>query len=208
VLIAEGKGGETDKLLVEIQNRLNTKNGGGQADALTADLRAAWLYSAGKFDELEKLAGKGRASNRRTPDRFAALVELGRLREAAEMLKPQAPGSADPYGLLILSVAWKQAGNEEQASGTRAEAVKAMAMDRPESAIAAGWLAGGRAVSVEDAQDLAMTPDRKRMLLVALAEVYPENSAGMLAAARHLNTDRTFPYHLINRLTESARAAK
>jgi tetratricopeptide (TPR) repeat protein len=207
VFITQDRADEMKKLLAGCESNVRAKYPGAE-DEVMSDVRAHLLYSSGKFEELQKLGSPNGVRRGKTPDRFDALVELGRLQDAADALKARGADKADAFEILALSAAWKQTGNDEKASTTRTQAVEALLTDRPGCEIAAKWLKDGRPVPLEDVLDLSIPPERKKTLLVALAQITPENSAAFLAAARRLNVSRSFPFHLINRLTDTASSPK
>ena len=207
VFIAQGRTDEMKKLLAGCENNVRAKYPGSE-DEVMSDVQAHFLYSSGKFDELQKLGAEKTTRRSKPPDRYDALVELGRLQDAADALKARGADKTDAFEILALSAAWKQAGNDEKASAARAQAVEALLTDRPGSEIAAKWLKDCQPVPLEDVLDLSMPPARKKILLAALAQMTPDNSATFLAAARRLNVSRSFPFHLINRLTDTASSPK
>jgi hypothetical protein len=198
VLIAQDKNDEVEKLIATYQKNDLAKNKLPDEPALNL-LKARLFYSAGKFSELEQLTLKRKSTAAMTA-RFNALVELGRLPEAVELLKVNDPEHASPFESLALSLAWKNSGNEDQAAAFRKRAIDVLAAGRPDYLTAAEFLKRDQPGSMEELMDVSLPPEQKALFLVAMAQRFPETGPELIKTARNLNVTRDFPFHLINRL--------
>jgi tetratricopeptide (TPR) repeat protein len=198
VLIAQDRNDEVEKLIATYQKNDLAKNKLPDEPALNL-LKARLFYSAGKFSELEQLTLKRKSTAAMTA-RFNALVELGRLPEAVELLKVNDPEHASPFESLALSLAWKNSGNEDQAAAFRKRAIDVLAAGRPDYLTAAEFLKRDQPGSMEELMDVSLPPEQKALFLVAMAQRFPETGPELIKTARNLNVTRDFPFHLINRL--------
>lgn len=199
VFAAQNKTEAWEKLNAATRQQLQGSRGDTVEGWLT-DLQAHYLYAAGQFDSLENLGVKKKLS-RHPPRNFQALIELGRLSEAAELLNAQPAGQRDPFDVLALSVAWHAAGDESQSLATRNQAVALLGAGRSDFVAASELLQRTEAASPAEIMDVSITPQETALLLIAVAQKFPARAPEFLAAARPLNASRQFPYHLINRLT-------
>ena len=111
--------------------------------------------------------------------------------------------STDPFHYLTVSIAWKNAGDEEQATAWRMRAKELFATGRAEHVKIARMLGSNDPVTLAELNDLAISAKTKAILLVALAQRSPNQSAELLKTARILSVDRSYPHHLIQRLSEA-----
>ncbi len=195
LFVLQNKSNELENLTASYRRDLRAADE-DQADDTMTDLNTLLFYAAGRFEDMQKLSRP--SGSRPAPGNFQALVELGRLQEAAAAL--QAP-RATPFDLLALSVAWKQAGNDTQAYSCRDHAIQLLAKGRIEHMAMAEILQRTQAVPLDEIMDLSLSPGEKALLLTALAQRFPQGNAELLAAARRLNFMPQFPFHLINRVT-------
>jgi tetratricopeptide (TPR) repeat protein len=196
----QGRTEDLNKLIASYRREVQSSDGTRAALAV-AEFQASFLYAAGDFDALEKLL---RNLKRVSPERFYALVELGRLPEAAEMIKAPHDSPPNIVNILSLCAAWKNAGNEVEAAACRDQAVQVLARGRIDEMLAAQFLKRDQPTPLDEIMDLPILPSEKALLLVVQAQRFPKNNAPLLAAARKLNALPQFPYHLLNRLTAPA----
>jgi tetratricopeptide (TPR) repeat protein len=204
VLIAQNKDDEARRIVADYQRRAQAQlkeDAGSSVESLHRYL----LYSLGDFAALEKRTATDKSEAGRTYFHHA-LVETGRLPEAEKVYPLNDRNATDPFHFLSVSLAWRQAGDSEKAAAWRGRAVELLLAGRAEYVQAAEFLKRNQAVQWAEVQDLALQAKLKAVLLVALAQRFPENSSELLRFARLLNVDRAYPYHLIRRLTQSAPA--
>ena len=72
---------------------------------------------------------------------------------------------------------------------------------------AARFLSRAEPPSDADIDSMVLPPPAKSMLLVALAQKYPQAASRILPLARKFNIERSFPYHLLNRITAQTQAS-
>jgi hypothetical protein len=178
---------------------------GNERQALSASLQRHALYAIGDFAGLEKAAstdqsrgGKGVLAE--------ALLEQGRLDEAVKLQFPEDAEESLVFQ-LSLAVAFNLAGNADAAAAWKDRAIKAMENSSWELSQASELLAGSAAPRREDWAGLSVSLPLKALTLTLLAQMHPEAKAELAAAARLLNVQRQFPYHLVQRATADARPA-
>jgi hypothetical protein len=129
-----------------------------------------------------------------------ALVEQGRLAEAEKLFPRNSAEDEGPFHVLAFSVAWHAAGNEEKAAQWFAGAVELMRSGTPETAVCAGLLTGREPPPLEEILDLGQAPSKMAIILVALAQRFPDRSKKYFAAARKINRVLTYPHYLLRRI--------
>jgi Tfp pilus assembly protein PilF len=169
------------------------------ADAMDSEL----LYMTGDFAALEKMSRQDPSPAGRN-HLFTAMIEQNRPLEAAQLIPSNDASVKDPFQLLAMSLAWRVAGNAAEAGKwqDRASALFRSSGDREHVAD----LLSGRiepTAEIVNALGLAMPP--KALLLASLAFSHPDRRSELAAAARRLNVERVFPYHLVQRATEDTR---
>jgi hypothetical protein len=102
---------------------------------------------------------------------------------------------------LALAVACRETGNSSEAERWRLKAHDALAKGNEDSAQAAALLERATAPTLAEARTLTLPPQLKSVWLAALIQQHPEARASLSPLARSLNVDRTFPYHLVQRIT-------
>lgn len=133
-------------------------------------------------------------------ERFRALVEAGRLPEAARFFEP-ADVKTDGYPELCLSIGYTQQGDSKEAGRWYARAIERLAAGPAEKRAAAEVLRKGTGAGPADLTFHSM-PSERAILLVALAQQDSDHRDDFLARAAKLNHTREFPYHLLNRASE------
>ena len=195
VLATEGKPDEATRVIARFESALGG-NGAAAAGDLTMAMRREALYMEGRFKELEKMA-----STRRDPaarnDLFEALVEQGRLGEAARIHPLDEAGNNDPYHFLAMSVAWRLQGDAPAARPWLDRAVALFEAGDADWRRAAALLTRTGAPSDAEVKEIVQPPVAKAILLAALAQLRPDRRAELAAAARRVNQTRNYPYHLV-----------
>jgi len=132
---------------------------------------------------------------------FTALVELGQLDEATKLFPLDDKSISNPYHFLNTAMAYRQAGNVEEANRWLARAEELFAAGDTDMARAAAVLSKIDAPTQAELDAIALRPDGKAALLAALAQLHPESRATYAMQARAMNVDRSFPHYLIDRVT-------
>jgi tetratricopeptide (TPR) repeat protein len=173
------------------------------AEEVVASLHTRLAYAAGDLETVLTNATKLNAEVAQFY-RVRVLAESGRAKEAAQLLDAAKEGLPDPFEVLAFSLACARAGETALAETWRTKALRELAEGRADSAAAAQMLERAQPAPLAEALDLSLAARHKAILLVALAERSPTESAALRAAARQLNVTREFPYHLVNQLTGTA----
>jgi tetratricopeptide (TPR) repeat protein len=200
VLVAQGKNEEARQWVTAYEREAVARFKREAAQQIMP-VRRNLHYAVGDFAALEKTAG-GDSSLPARQALFQALIETGRVAEAVKVFPINDPQAADPWRLLIVSIAWQRAGAAPQAAAWRDRAAELFARSRREWRPVAGILRRTQPPPLTELIELPLTPKPKAILLVALAQRFPAQSAELLAKARLFNVDRSFPYWLIERSTK------
>jgi hypothetical protein len=134
--------------------------------------------------------------------RFRALLELGRVAEAVALFPIDGSPAEDPFHFLTVSLAWQGAGDATQAAQWRRRAVDLASQGDAEYRLAAQLLERGQPVPLNEVLNLSLNPKYKAILMLALAQQFPQQSRDFTAFIKKLNVERSFPFHLINRLVD------
>lgn len=204
-LISQGNRDAILKEIADCERRWGTRRAFRGQDPMQV-LKCYVYYSLGDFAALEKIV-----TNDRTPEgRQAlawALIEQGRLDEALKLAPTENDADEKPWHELALSIACGSAGKNDLATDWRNRSLKAMAESNEDVLHAAGFLSRPEPPSDADIDSMLLPPRAKSMLLAALAQKYPQAAARLLPLARKFNVDRSFPYHLLNRITAPNQAS-
>jgi tetratricopeptide (TPR) repeat protein len=206
-LIAAGKDVEAQKAVQSLTTAAVARYGDDARETCNL-VRNRVLYASGDFAGMEKAALTDRSPAGRQA-LFQARVELGRVAEALQAM-PTAENDPEekPFQLLSVALAWGLAGNAAEAQTWQDRALRALDEGDDDYARAAALLRRATDVPPTDLDGVVITISSKAVLLAFLAQQHPNQRAALAAAARRLNVERTFPYHLIQRATASAAAAK
>ena len=196
-LAAQARRDEAVKAAAAYDQATVAKYGAAAHDS-TAGVRFHALYAAGDFSGLEKATAKVPGSALHLVE---ALIEQGRVAEAAKAL-PKGLGSA--VHALALACANLTAGRTTEAERWIEQAKSILAEGNTESARAGALLAESGSTLVTDATDIHISPAFKALVITTLFLRHPETRAELAPLARRLNVGRSFPYHLVQRLTATA----
>ncbi|MCX6896121.1 MAG: hypothetical protein NTZ16_11605 [Verrucomicrobia bacterium] len=178
-------------------------NYGSQLAEITAGLRAQALYAAGNFAELEKINGLPASATRRFV--AEALIEQGRVTEGEKMLESQENSPGKLVDALALTVAFLQAGDKAAAEKWQRQAHHLLAAGNMDSVQAAMFLNSRTMPTLAEAQALMLPLKTKAVLLAAMIKLHPEARAEFAPLVHNLNVvERTFPFHLVRRITTTA----
>jgi len=167
--------------------------------SVEAAIRRHTLYLLGDFASLAK-AASGKTPAERT-QRAQALLEQGQLDEAAKSLPPASDDDDLVVESLVLSAAYRQAGNAAESDRWLARARQSLESGDEDSAQAAAWLADAPPRDASAAKAVTVPPRLKAALLVAVIARHPELRGQLAPLAARLNIDRSFPYRFVERFT-------
>jgi len=172
----------------------------GAVEAVAASWLAL-LYLQGDFAKV--LADSAALAKPEQKTRYAiqAHLELGQPGEAEKLLAGDQPADGDLC--LLMSMAWRRAGDAAKAALWRERAVKKFASGRTDARLSAELLGKGEALELKAAEDLSLEAQEKAIVLAALAESCPAKRPELLALARKLNFSRWFPHRMLEQLTEA-----
>jgi tetratricopeptide (TPR) repeat protein len=206
-LIAAGKDADAQKAVQSFTTAAVSRYGDDARETCNA-VRNRVLYATGDFAGMEKAALTDRSpAGRRAL--FQARVELGRVAEAVQAM-PTIDNEADekPFQLLSVALAWGLAGNAAEAQTWQDRALRALDEGDDDYVRAAALLRRPTDLTPAELDGVVITISSKAVLLAFLAQQHPNQRASLAAAARRLNVERVFPYHLIQRATAAAAATK
>jgi len=176
---------------------------GTEGQWLTSAIQYHTYYALGDFEKLKNAALDDRTALGRNA-LLAAFVEQGQLDEAVKLLPTETESDEKPVLLLALSVAYRRAGNPTAANDWQMRAADALQNGNQDSALAAELLNKSALPTRTEVENVPISPQLKAVILAALAQRYPEGRAELAGLARKLNVERTFPFHLVQRVTTSA----
>lgn len=198
VLTAAGRPGDAEQVLKKFEVALRAAGGAGDP-ALARSLKYHLLYARGEFEALA--AVKGDAIEERRA-RVWGLLELGRLAEAAEVFPLSNATIPDMVHLMVMSAAWRAAGDEEKADQWRRRAASAPDGEEESGSGIRQVLAAKAAPEPEKVLDLEADPSSKAVLLAGLALRFPARAAEYKVLARRLNAGLAYPHHWLTRVTQ------
>ena len=201
-LAAQGYKEEAIKSAATFQRKLIDRYG-QEARGTGSQLNWLALYCAGDFAGLERAAAAEPSSFARQVQ-SEALLEQGRIADAMKIVKGVAANEKEASWFLTLAIASQQAGDTKAAAEWRGKAVELMKREEKDHVRASAFLERATAPTADEIQEILLPPSDKAILLCALYQLHPEDSA-LAAAARRFNIDLAFPHHLIQRVTENAK---
>ncbi len=196
VLAAQDKRAAADALLTAYERLLPVR----AREISVPVVRNFLLYQFGDFTALEKSAARDLSPAGRS-SLFFALIEQGRLAEATRLHPLNELLVEDPYHFLTVSVAFKLAGDNSSADAWRERGRQLLVNGDRGDARAAALLRMTASELPAALDDLVIGPKPQSILLTVLAQMHPEKAAALNAAARQLNFDRSYPFHLVRRVT-------
>jgi tetratricopeptide (TPR) repeat protein len=198
VLVTSGRTNEAAQVVGAFE-RAGRGEGEGAA-ALTRFIRRRYLYELGDFAGLERESLPDRTPAGRAA-LFQAQLELGRVVEALQTRKAMGEDGPPDYGIvdLMISLAWELQGRSDEAHQWRERAATALAAGDKDHQRAGDMLRGSLPPTIEEVHSVVLPPDAKAIWLACLARRHPDRRAELTDAARRLNVDPSFPYHLVRR---------
>ena len=167
----------------------------------TADvLRRHALYATGDFAALEKASPRNGSAQVKS-DFAHSLIEQGRLLEAVKALPPSDDNANQLIDTLALAIVSRQSGDTAQADHWLAQSREMLANGNEDDVQASLLLSATEPPSLSEARELALRPQLKAILLLAVTTWHPETRAELTPLIRQLNVERTFPFHLVRRGT-------
>jgi len=197
VLAAQGRRTEAENAIADLA-RATRSRFPTFAEEARRTVQNHFLYSIGDFAGLEKAARADHSPAGRTA-LFLALIEQNRLEEATRVYSVD--DVKDPLVLLAVSLAWQMAGNTNEAQQWQAPLLKTLHSGGADSLRTAAMLEGRAAPSPSSLADIIVPAPLKAALIADLAVTHPDRRDKLNAAARQLNVERSFPYHLVQRAT-------
>jgi tetratricopeptide (TPR) repeat protein len=197
VLVAAGKRKEAEQTIADLV-RATRARFPASAEQVQRVVQNHYLYAVGDFAGLEK-ANRLDKSLTGKVHLFCALLEQNRLEEATTIYS--AEKVKEPLFLLALSLTSHLAGKPGEAQQWQAPLLQAFHSSGADGLRAADLLEGKVEPTQSALDAIVLSPTLKAALLADLAATHPDRRKELNAAARQLNVDRSFPYHLIQRAT-------
>ena len=119
---------------------------------------------------------------------FDTSVLRGKLKEAADMVKPDDPESSNSHGLVYLAAV--RAGDQELAQTQWNALLSDLKKGNRDQKQFAKLLAGTKPLTDRAAQRAPIDPSSKRVLLTVLAQRFPDHAKELLPLAKRLNFQR------------------
>lgn len=175
---------------------------GSDADPLANAAQYHAFYAAGEFDKMKALAMTDKSDTAKWIQAIS-LIERGQIDEAVKALPSEMDVQDHTVFCLVIAVAYAHSGNETAAAQWRSRGIDALGRGNEDSVQAANLMKRGTPPTHQELADLAISPKMKAVICVVLAQEYPQARGELTGFARKLNADRTFPYHLIQRASDS-----
>jgi len=180
------------------------KKYGTSAQKLTDTIRYHTLYAIGDLAGLEKAAADDNTPSGREV-LVAALIEQGRMAEAAQRLSSGSDDEDQVVLMVAMAVACRQAGQPAEAEKWQGQMVAELQKGNEDFVAAARLFRPGAAPDPAAVQEVNLPPRMKAVLIALLSQQYPEHRSELATLARRLNVERNFPFHLVRRVTAEAR---
>ncbi len=165
------------------------------ADMGRLHFQAVAQYAAGNRTEFVKVAAQIPSAQRK----FEVALTDGQLEIAAKAVDE---GIADSDAAeLLLYVAGSMAEREDFAAVHLRAAIEGLKKSTRDERTLAAWL-GDKKPSAKDACDMLLTPQQKRVALLALAVRYPADKAAYVEAAKKFDYDHAFPHLFVKNAIE------
>ena len=200
VLTAAGKTNDVPEVMQAFERFIARQQEGSYE--FTSYLRRHVLYLREDFAALEKFGIADRSVLGKLT-LYQALLEQGRVKEALRVRAAGTVNEDDPFQALTISLAWTISGQPAEARDWRERAATALGAGDYDFERVATLLRSSTAPSREQLDEVVLPADSKAILLAVLAHQFPEQRGELCAASRRLNVERSFPFHLVQRATES-----
>jgi hypothetical protein len=201
-LFAKGNREATLQEVSDFEKKWLAKNGVRGQEPLTS-LKQFAFYGVGDFAELEKAAARDKSTEGKAMLE-AALLEQGKIEAAPHSPDPTEDLDEKPWHDMGWSIAYGGSGHQQGARDWLDRAIKTMKNGSEDFVQAASLLESATPPTDADIENVLLPPRAKAMLLTALGQKFPQAAPQLFALARKFNIERSFPYHLMNRVTSSA----
>ena len=140
---------------------------------------------------------------------FQGLLEQGRVAEALKANPADPEDSWEESGIyaLVVSLAWSLERNTAEAGQWRDRAITALETGNADAWRAAQLLRRDVASTEAELDAVYLAANSKAILLACLSVRHPARRDVLASAARRLNVERGFPYHLLQRATQPGTTA-
>jgi len=163
------------------------------------------LYGLGDFAELEKSAATDKSIEGKQMLAIV-LIEQGRLEEALKLSVVEEDAEEKPWHLAEMAIACRSAGQEAQANEWLDKAIKAMEGGNEDLAHAAIFLS--RATPPTESELEGGRPAAEGQSHVpspSYGQKFPRGGPRNFSRSpARFNLERSFPYHLVNRVTAAS----
>jgi tetratricopeptide (TPR) repeat protein len=202
VLLAQSRSAEAAKIVAGAQQQAQAMQA-QDAGALSGFQALNWeyCYAAGDFTKLEQSATKNSSLPGARNTLFVALLEQGKIAEALRATPLDKPKVDDAGTLLTVVLVYLAAHDNQQAQVWLKRAVDLMRTGSPDMARAAALFGDDAVLTPESIRAVELDWKVKSLVLTTLGMLHPEKRQEFFAAARRLNVDLSYPYHLVRRLT-------
>lgn len=170
----------------------------GTADAMFG---AVALYFEGNLDQCLEHCRRSHGPDLRSV-KLHSLLALGRVKEATDD-KTLIEGSKDPNEALAISLAWRMAGNSEQADRWLDQGAEGLAHMGRSGRLAAAALRARQAPPLRNIERIYLGSRWQTLICSLLAARFPEQRQDYMAAARRYNVRLGPPHQLVKRATQS-----
>jgi hypothetical protein len=183
--------------------RLCQSRYGSDGDQLVSAVRYHVYYAIGDFEKLKIAAMKDQSAAGRIVMAMA-LVEQGKIDDAAKALPQEMDSDDRELFCFVLAIAYRQTGNETAATQWRSRGVELLQHGNQEETEAAGLFTRGVPPTRADAEGVTVPPELKAVILTVLSQDFPQARAELAEFARQMNVGRGFPCHILRRATAKA----
>ena len=163
-------------------------------------LRGSVFYALGDFKKLNSLLEEAKDDSALSL-RVASLLEQGRVQDAEKAMEGN-PGVIPPVTLLSMAMASQMSGDSARFDQYVKQAAGKYESKGPEGVAASKLLKQTTSDSWEEGLDISLGWKEKCVILAAVAARASDPPKKLVELVRALNTDYTFPFHLIHRVLD------
>ncbi|MFN0050619.1 MAG: tetratricopeptide repeat protein [Planctomycetales bacterium] len=195
-LTAAGRAAEADAAQKDFEK--SAAQAYGPFDSSGPEAKLYLLYFRGEFEKLLRESSQRNGGPPFNPLQIAARIELGQIDGLA--ISDQVLGMSRPNLDLLLSLVWQGRGDASRAEDARSRALSGLQQGDKENRRVAALLQAAPELPPGALEQISMESSVKALVLIALADLCPEQRGEFLSLARTLNYRRGFPYHALQRL--------
>lgn len=166
-----------------------------------ATFRPVAFYFAGKLDQCLEHCRRSQGIDLRSV-RLHTLLALGRVKEATEDPTLTDP-SKDANEALAISLAWRMAGNAEQADKWLERGIQGLSQMGHDGRLATSALRARQPPPLRDIERIYLGARWQTLICSLLAARFPEQRKDYMAAAERYNVRLGPPHHLVKRAISS-----